>query len=93
MALSSATIPSQSGPGSDGNKEVFCIPQNPSITGTSPSDCLVSYQDTHWWGPLPSAEVQLEYSTTPGNWAIHRVNDKTVLFQINQFRISTQFRC
>ena len=45
--LLGATITAQSGPGSNGNKGVRLIPQSPSITGTSPSDCLVSYQDTH----------------------------------------------
>ena len=39
---SGATTPSQSEPGSDGNKEVLRIPQSFSITGTSQSDCLVS---------------------------------------------------
>ena len=39
--LSSATTPGYSGPGSNGNEEVFRIPQ--SITGTAPSDCLISY--------------------------------------------------
>ena len=42
--LSGATIPSQSGPGSNGNKEVLHVPQSSSITEASPSDCLVSYQ-------------------------------------------------
>ena len=42
-SVSGATTPDQSGPGSDGSKEVLHIPQSPSITGTSPSDCLVSY--------------------------------------------------
>ena len=41
--LSGATTPDQSGPGSDGNKGVLRIAQSTSITGTSPSDCLVSY--------------------------------------------------
>ena len=41
--LSCATTPGQSGPGSDGNKEVLRIPQSFSITGTLPSDCLVPY--------------------------------------------------
>ena len=41
-ALSGATTPGQSEPGSDGNKGVFRILQSSSITGTSPSDCLVS---------------------------------------------------
>ena len=43
MTLLGATTPGQSGPESDGNKEVLCIPQNSSITEASPSDCLVSY--------------------------------------------------
>ena len=35
----------------------------PNITGTSPSDCLLSYQDTH-----SSAEVQSVYSTALVDW-------------------------
>ena len=42
-ALSGATTPGQSGPGSDGNEGVLHIPQSFSTAGTSPSDCLVSY--------------------------------------------------
>ena len=41
--LSGATTPGQSGSGIDGNEGVLHIPQSSSITGTSPSDCLVSY--------------------------------------------------
>ena len=41
--LSGATTPGQSEPGSNGNKGVLHIPQSSSITGNSPSDCLVSY--------------------------------------------------
>ena len=41
--LAGATTQSQSGPRSDGNEGVLHIPQNSSISGTSPSDCLVSY--------------------------------------------------
>ena len=43
MTLPGATTPDQSGAGSDGNKGVLRIPQSFSITGTSPSGCLVSY--------------------------------------------------
>ena len=43
LVLSGATTPGQSGPGSDGNKGVLHILQSYSITGTSPSDSLVSY--------------------------------------------------
>ena len=42
-ALSGAAIPGQSGPGSNVTEGVLHIPQSPSINGTSPSDCLVSY--------------------------------------------------
>ena len=40
---SDATTQGLSGPGSDGSEGVLHIPQSSSITGTSPSDCLVSY--------------------------------------------------
>ena len=40
---SGATTSGQSGPGSDSNEVVLRIPQSSCITGTSPSDCLVSY--------------------------------------------------
>ena len=40
-----------------------------------------------------SAEVLSVYSTAPTDWAILTVNVKTVLFQIIQFSISTQFKC
>ena len=41
-ALSGATTPGQSGPESDGNEGVLRIRQSSHITGTSPSDILVS---------------------------------------------------
>ena len=41
--LSGATTPGQSGLGSVGKEGVHCISQSFSITGTSPSDCLVWY--------------------------------------------------
>ena len=43
--LSGAITPAQSSPGSDNNEGVLCIPQSSSITGTSPSDCLVLYPE------------------------------------------------
>ena len=67
--LSGATTLGQRGPGNDGNEGVFCIPQSSSITGTSPSDFLVSYRghllvdgESHL-----SAEVQSVYSTAPAD--------------------------
>ena len=74
MTLSGDTTPGQSGPGSNGNERVLRIPPNLSITGTSPLDCLVSYQDTHGGGSYPSAEAQSVYSTTPADWAKNKVN-------------------
>ena len=41
--LSGATTAGQGEPGSDGNEGVHCISQSTSVTGASPSDCLVSY--------------------------------------------------
>ena len=40
-ALSGATIPGQRRPASNSNEGVLHIPKSPSLTGTSPSDCLV----------------------------------------------------
>ena len=52
-ALSGATTPDQSWPGSDGNEGVLRIPQSSSITGTSTSDCLISYPGHLLGGVLP----------------------------------------
>ena len=41
--LSGANTPAQIGPVNNGNEGVLHIPQSSSITGTSPSDSLVSY--------------------------------------------------
>ena len=68
MALSGATTPGQSGPGSNGNERVLRIPQSSSITGTSPSDCLMPYPGHLLGWSYPSAAVQLVYSTAPADW-------------------------
>ena len=68
--LSGATTLGQSGPGSDGNERVLRISQSYSITGTSPSDCLVSYPGRSLGESYPSAEKQVVYSTAPADWAI-----------------------
>ena len=41
--ISSATIPGQSGAGTDVNEGLIYIRQSSRITGASPSDCLESY--------------------------------------------------
>ena len=56
--LIGVTTLGQSGPGSDGNEWVLPIPQSSSITETSPSDCLVSYQDTCWGWSYSSVKMQ-----------------------------------
>ena len=43
MTFSGATTPSQSKPRSNDIEGKPCILQSSSITGASPSDCLVSY--------------------------------------------------
>ena len=49
-----------------GNERVLCIPQNSSITGTSPSYFLVSYPGCFRRGmSYPSTEVVLVYSIAP----------------------------
>ena len=66
--LSGAITPGQSGPGSNANEGVFCIPQSSSTTGASPSDCLVSYLGHSLGKSYLFAEMQLVYSTAPANW-------------------------
>ena len=51
--LSGVTTLGQSESGSDGNERVLCIPQSSSITGNSPSDCLVSYPGMTLVGVIP----------------------------------------
>ena len=76
MALSGATTLGQSGPGSDGTEGVLRIPQSSSITGTSPSNCLVSYTVYSLWGILPLCRgaVSVFYSPSQlGNVKIVKV--------------------
>ena len=70
-ALSGATTPGQSGPGSDGNESVLSIPQSLSITRASPLDCLMSYPVDSLGRSYPSVEMQSVYFTAPADWAIN----------------------
>ena len=54
---------------------VLRISQSPSITGTSPSDCFVSYPGHSLGGSYPSAEMQSVYSTAPADLGKHRFRD------------------
>ena len=69
--LSGATTLGQSGPRSDDKEGALCIPQSSSITGTSLSDCFMSYQDTHWGGlTLFRDAVGIFYSSSQLSFAI-----------------------
>ena len=64
-ALSGATTLGQSGPGMDGNEGVLRIPQNSSIHGTLPSNCLVSYLGHSFGGVLPLSRDTFEAYYSP----------------------------
>ena len=69
--LSGASTLDQSGPGSNGNKELLCIPQSSSITGASQLNCLMSYPGLLLAGrSYPSPKMQSVYSTVPAEWAV-----------------------
>ena len=66
MSLSGVNTPVQSEPGRDGNKGVLCISQSSKITGTPPSDCLVSYPGHSLVESYPSTEMQaVNSASTP----------------------------
>ena len=69
--LSGTTTPGQN----DGNGCVLHIPQNSSITRTSPSDCLVSYAKHMPMESYPSAEMQFFYSAALADCAIKFLRD------------------
>ena len=68
--LSGATTPSQSGPGSDGNKEVLLSPQSSSIIRNLTIRLFSVISRTFIVGgrSYPSAEKQSVYSTAPADW-------------------------
>ena len=92
-ALSGATILGESGSGSNGNEGVLRIPQSSNITGTAPSDCLMSYPGHSLWGAYPSAESQSVYSTLPQPTGQYTELMSKQFYFRSQFNISTQFRC
>ena len=81
--LSDATTPDQRGSERNGNEGVLCITQNSSITGASPSNCLVTYPGHSWVGVLPLSRdavsvfysrSQLGYSSSFDrypSWLVH----------------------
>ena len=87
--ISGATTPGHSGPGSDGNEGVVRILQNSGITGTSPSDCFVSYPG-HLLGEYhSSAEMQSVYSVAPNRLGQDQIDlFENYLYQIGIFGIN-----
>ena len=82
-ALSGTITSGKSEPGID-DSEVLLSLQSFSITETSPSDFLVPYpRHSVEWGVYPFAEMQSVYSTSPANWAMHRVKCKKGLISKN----------
>ena len=69
LTLSAATTSDQSGPRSDCNERVVLIAQSFSITGTSLSDCLVSYAGHLLGETYLSAEKQSVYLIAPDDLA------------------------
>ena len=93
-ALLGANTQGQSGLRSNGNEEVFCIPQSSSITGTSPK--TVYCHITRWWGePYHSAAIQSMFSTAPTDWSTHAVvpsnteGKLSVLFIIDWWKLES----
>ena len=68
-SLSGATTLGQSGPESDDNDGVLCIPQSFSVTEASPSDYLVLYPRHSLEKSYPSTVMQSVYSTALANRA------------------------
>ena len=67
--ISDATTPGQSGPRSNDNEEILCIPRSSSIIEASPFDCLVSYLGQSLGEFYSSTDMQSVYSAAPANWA------------------------
>ena len=81
MALWGATIPGQSGPGSNGNEGVHCVPQSSSITRISPSDCLVPYPGHSFGKCLSLCRIIVGVFYSHSRLSKHRADEyKSLLF-------------
>ena len=67
---SGATTTDLNWPGSDSKTCVLCITQISGITGTSPSDCLVSYPEYSLGKSYLSTDMQLVYSAASADGGI-----------------------
>ena len=66
-------------PGSNDNEGVLHIPQGPCITGTSPSDCLVSYLGHSLGGVLPFSREAVGVFYSP-SWLGKREYDTPYIY-------------
>ena len=64
------------------NRGELCILQSSSISGASPSYCLVSYLRHSLKESYPSAELQTVYSMAPADWA--RLRRSKINIYINE---------
>ena len=91
--LSDATSPGQKELENDGQEGVLKILQSSAITGTSPSNCLVSYRGHSLWGYYSLAEMQLVYSTAPVLYSHPQHHNDTIIKQTQgQRRKKTSFQ-
>ena len=90
-ALSGATTPSQSGLGSDGNEGVLHIPQSFSITGTSPSDCLVSYPGHSLVGVLTLCRGAVGVFYSPSRLGFDKYNNDNTLTEVVYINILSRY--
>ena len=81
--LSGATTLDHSGPGSNDNEWVLCIPQRSSITGASLSDCLVSITKTLIGevGVLSLSRDVVDVFSPLADWAITNLAFKIYYYQ------------
>ena len=82
-ALLGATTPGQSGPWSNDYEGVLRISQSSSITGTSPSDCLVSYTEHSLVGGI--TPPQSVYSIAPADWVTIQLGSTPKSFEFGSF--------
>ena len=77
---SCTAAPSQSGPGNNTNERVLCIPHRSSITGISPSYCLVTYPRHSLEESYTSAKMWSLYSIVPCDWAKYVLRSSLQVF-------------
>ena len=73
--------------------KVWILAQRSKITGTSPSDCLVSLSGHSLGESYPSAEMQSVYSTAIADWTRRILSDFWWTWWMGKRIEFIQFRC